>query len=881
MRYGLLIVLTLAMVLVMESLAGQTSRNVLILNSYHQGFKWTDEQTAGILESCSQPGSGVRFYIEHMGSKWAYDDAYFAKLQELYRIKHGAIRFDVIVATDNDAYNFLVQRREQLYGAVPVVFCGVNWINPESIPAGKGFTGVNEDADIEANFNLMLRLHPKTSDIYVIVDATTTGRIVRSRIEGIAPRYAPHVTVHFLQNITMREIVSTVSGLTPGSLVFLTIFQKDAAGENFEFSDCRRIADASAVPVYGLWDFYLGYGIIGGMLTSGAAQGEAAGTLARRILLGEPAESIPVVMISPNRYRFDFRAMNRFGVPLRSLPPDSEVLNQPSPLYSFSKKTVWAAALFFAVLVVFIVVSYVNIHRRYEAERRYQLLVDNLTVGVYRTTPDPDGRFLQVNPAMVTMFGYASLEEFHAIKVRDIYPDQETRARILSELSADGSIRDRELVMRRKDGSPVWVSLSAALIRDERGRVVSIDGVAQDVTERHRLETELRHAQKMEAIGTLASGIAHDFNNALGGIVGVLSLMDRSLADDATLPPDKLRTYHGIMRQSAEKATVMVQRLLTLSRKREVTCSHVDLASLIDHVVALLNGVVDKSVTISFMRPDEPLVVLADAPALEQMFLNLGINAGHAMTLMRARRDDWGGTLQMTLGGLRPDRFFRKQHPEARAERYGMITVCDSGVGMTPEIIAKIFDPFFTTKGEQLGTGLGLSMVRTIVAEHEGFLDVYSEPGVGTTFKVYLPLSSGNPDEIAPSAGVHSCGQGMVLVVDDEPIMRETAAEILESCGFRVISAENGEEGIAVFRKHQEEIRVVLLDIAMPVMSGPSAFRELRAIAPALPVVVTSGFSQDRRIDDLKAMGADGFVEKPYTYDSLVGAITAAMRSGR
>lgn len=879
MRYCLLIILALSTVLRAEPLSAQPTRNVLILNSYHQGFKWTDEQTAGIIAACSAQRGSVRFYIEHMGSKWAYSETYFSRLEELYRLKYASTHFDVIAATDNDAYNFLVARRDELFGSVPVVFCGVNWVNPQNIPSERGFTGVNEDADIEANFNLMIRLHPETSDIYVVVDETTTGRIVQSRIQNLSLRYDPRVRIHLLQYVTMSEIEATVSGLSRGSLVFLTIFQKDAAGENYEFSDCRRIADASAVPVYGLWDFYLGYGIIGGMLTSGAAQGEAAGALVRRILDGESASAIPVILKSPNRFRFDHQALMRFGLSVHSLPAGSDILNQPSPFYSFSKKTVWAAILFLVVLSVFIIVSYVNIHRRYEAERRYQVLVDNLTVGVYRTSADPDGSFLQVNPAMIAMFGYASPEEFNTLRVSDIYPDPETRVRVLEELRKEGAIRDRELMMRRKDGSLIWVSLSAVLIRDERGKAVSIDGVAQDVSERHRLESELRHAQKMEAIGTLASGIAHDFNNALGGIVRVLSLMERSLGDSAMLPPAKLRTYHDIMRQSVDKATVMVQRLLTLSRKREVSCSHVDLASLIDHVVALLEGVIDKSVAITFVHPAQAVVVYADSSVLEQVFLNLGINAGHAMTVMRTRRDDWGGALQIALTELSPDRFFRKQHPEAIAERYGVITVSDSGVGMTPEIIAKIFDPFFTTKGEQMGTGLGLAMVRTIVAEHEGFIDVYSEPGAGTTFKVYLPLSGGTPDSNKAAGGVHSCGEGVILVVDDEPVMRETALEILESCGFRVLCAENGEEGIAVFRIHCAEIRAVLLDIAMPVMSGPAAFRELRAIDPALPVVITSGFSQDRRIDDLKGMGADGFIEKPYTYDRLVGAITAAIRT--
>ncbi len=268
-------------------------KNVLILNSYHQGYKWTDDETQGALTGLDPVRNDFKVVIEYMGTKWAYAEPYFEQLRGTYKYKFQGIRFDMIIATDDDAFNFLKRNRDELFPNTPVVFCGVNWFKPESVPAGfKGYTGVNEDADIPATLDLMLNLHPGAKKVYVVTDMTTTGKTVHAQFEGIVPKYKDRVSFTFLDDMDMSEILDTVGKLGNDSLVLMTIFQKDKAGTFYEFSESTSlISKSSRVPFYGLWDFNLGFGIMGGMLTSGYNQGKTAGEAAVRILKGEKADA--------------------------------------------------------------------------------------------------------------------------------------------------------------------------------------------------------------------------------------------------------------------------------------------------------------------------------------------------------------------------------------------------------------------------------------------------------------------------------------------------------------------------------------------------------------------------------------------------------------
>jgi ABC-type uncharacterized transport system substrate-binding protein len=347
----LLFCLVFMLTVLVSSVASAATKNVLLMHSFHTGYKWTDDITRGVLETLN--GKDVKIYIDFLDAKRNTGDAYLKALDDFYPAKFKNITFDVIIVADDDALAFMRRNRDKLFPKVPIVFCGINWFTEEKIAGLKQVTGVNEDADIQATVDLMLQLHPATKKIYVVVDSTTTGKIIVEKMNQVIPKYKGKQEFIYLQDMEIEKILETVSKLKNDSLVLMTVFQQDKAGKFFEFSESTSlISEKSAVPMYGLWDFNLGYGIVGGMLTSAAEQGKAAGLMANRILKGESVDAIKVLMESPNKYMFDYKQLTRFGIDRSKLPPKSTVINEPGANYSLSKTTVWSVGVLVILLAL-------------------------------------------------------------------------------------------------------------------------------------------------------------------------------------------------------------------------------------------------------------------------------------------------------------------------------------------------------------------------------------------------------------------------------------------------------------------------------------------------------------------------------------------------
>jgi PAS domain S-box-containing protein len=405
------------------------------------------------------------------------------------------------------------------------------------------------------------------------------------------------------------------------------------------------------------------------------------------------------------------------------------------------------------------------------------------------------------------------------------------------------------------------------------GMVIRMD----DITENTIKDIQLRQAQKMETIGTLAGGLAHDFNNMLGAILGTLSLLKYRLTEKNSIQPEQIMDSLEIIEVSANRAADMVQRLLTLSRQQKLLPASIDLNMTLANIIKICHTTFDKCVEIVSVPAPGPAMVYADPTQMEQVLLNLCINAYHAMTIMRDEKDRRGGRLVTTLEKTEVDRPFCEIHPDAEETRYWKLSVSDTGVGMDSQTIAKIFDPFFTTKKKETGTGLGMSMVYNIIRQHRGFIDIDSEPGIGTVISVYLPCyETGVSETIPREEKVIRPGEGLILIIDDEKIMSSTAKSILEQCGYRAITSENSVEAIDIYTRHRGEIKAVLLDLVMPVLSGEEVFIELKKINPDVKVILTSGYRKDERIERALKLGVSFFIQKPYTFERLADAIKEA-----
>ncbi|HEY9160612.1 MAG TPA: 7TM diverse intracellular signaling domain-containing protein [Desulfomonilia bacterium] len=394
--------------------------------------------------------------------------------------------------------------------------------------------------------------------------------------------------------------------------------------------------------------------------------------------------------------------------------------------------------------------------------------------------------------------------------------------------------------------------------------------LADDITELEKKEQQLRHMQRMETLGTLAGGIAHDFNNALMGIVSPLSLVQYIRRKDKPIDPAYLDKQLLIMEESSNRAIDMVRRLLAISRKQEFSYVPVDLNSSIKHVINICESSLDKRIEIMESVYSEPAIVFADKTQMEQMLLNLCINAAHAMTTMRGPEEPAGGKLSVEIEKIYADSRFCAAHPEAAIGDYWMVSVTDTGVGIPEELFSKIFDPFFTTKKVQEGTGLGLAMVYGIVKEHKGFITVYSEPGIGSRFNVFLPVYLGKKTMETEAEIDESVFKGeLILVVDDDRLSLKSICEMLDLIGLRTITASDGEEAVDLFRRHYKDIAVVMLDMNMPLRSGRETYLEMKKVDNGVKVIISSGYAKDNRIEALIALGVRAFIPKPYSIGKL------------
>ncbi len=409
-----------------------------------------------------------------------------------------------------------------------------------------------------------------------------------------------------------------------------------------------------------------------------------------------------------------------------------------------------------------------------------------------------------------------------------------------------------------------------------KGLVIRID----DISKMEEKEIQLRQAQKMESIGTLAGGLAHDFNNVLGGIMCIISLLKYKLIKYHEIKEDLLIDHLNTMEEAGIRAKDMIQQLLSLSRKQELNFRQIDLNQSLKNTINLCSNSFDKSIELKVNYHIEPAYISADSTQIEQVLLNLFVNASHAMTIMRKPVEKQGGTLSSEITQLHVDKYFCETHSEAVSGiTYWKISIADTGIGMNSTIAAKIFDPFYSTKEKGKGSGLGLAMTYNIVHQHKGFIDLYSEEGLGSIFSVYFPkLEKGSEIENHVAEETIPEGKGLILIIDDEQIIRDSASNILATCGYDIIVSDNGEDGIQLYKDKRNEIVLVLLDMVMPKISGKDTYIELKKIKPDLRVLLSSGFKMDDRVQAVINLGVNGFIQKPYTLKELAVEVNRILK---
>ena len=491
-----------------------------------------------------------------------------------------------------------------------------------------------------------------------------------------------------------------------------------------------------------------------------------------------------------------------------------------------------------------------------ESEERYRNLVESSpdTIAIHS-----EGKIVFINPAGAKLLGATNPEQLIGKEIMDfVHPDYresvKERLQQMKEEKEDVPLIEEKFV--RLDGSVIDVEVAATPFIHQGKHGMQI--IVRDITEKKKYETQFLRAQRLESIGTLASGIAHDINNILTPMMLSLELLQEKITDKGS------QKLLNALERSTQRGASLVKQIQSFAKGLEGERVDLQVSHLISEITQIAKETFPRSIEIRIDISKDLWTISGDATQLHQVLMNLCVNARDAMPD--------GGILRISTENIFIDENYARMNIDAKVDQYIVITVSDTGTGIPPEIMDRIFDPFFTTKQHGKGTGLGLSTALGIVKSHGGFMNVYSEVGKGTVFKVYLPVvMTIEEQKVKKEQPELLRGHGeSILVVDDESMIREITCSILEKHGYKVLMANDGIEAIALFFQHKEEIKLVLIDMMMPIMDGPASIKELRTVNPDIKIIGVSGLTEKDKLAEVSDIHLHAFLTKPYTAEILL-----------
>ncbi len=858
-------------------------KEILYINSYQNGYGWSDEIMEGVRNALAdQDAYSIDLQIEFLDSKKHYDQTIKQLLYELYKYKFKDERFDIIIVSDNVAFDFILEYGEELFPGTPVVFCGVNDLKDGALSGRNNITGVLENFDLRSNLELVAALHPKAKRMIVVGDRSVTSQAIANQVREQLKEWREPLTVEYWEDFSLDEILRRVETLPSDSFLFFIPFYKGKSGRTLSANEVMRaIADHSEIPIYSAWQFLVGGGMVGGKVLSGYQQGELAAGMALQILSGVSPSSIPIIKETKQSYVFDYNALKRHGINESRLPPGSEIENKPYYFFRLDPHLFWTIIAAASLLTMAVLFLAINIARRRRAEERIrsqldflQLLLDNLPQLVF--WKDNSLRYVGANKAFARFFQIADPSEVMGKTNAELMPDWweyvEMAEKLDREAIATGKPRQRvRWSFRNRQGEPSWLEMTKAPLRDERGRIVGVLSLAEDVTGKEMLEEQLRQAQKFEALGALAGGLAHDFNNILTSIINSTELALLDIPEDSRTAEDLRRALRASRRGSG-----LARQLLTYSRPSREGFRSVDLRPAVREALGLFRASLPGNVRLVEDIAETPVMCLADPDQIHQVLMNLCANAWQALR-------GASGTIKvgLSLVSLSEEECRRLALPEGV---YAHIVVEDDGPGIAPEIMDKIFDPFFTSRRREGGTGLGLAVVYGAVRNHGGSITAASGPGQGAAFSIHLPCAKESleplgADEPAPK------GRGeRILFVEDDPSQLELIPRILANAGYAVRTAENAAQALKILETAEKDASgrafdLVVTDFDMPGKTGFELADILLERAPDMPVLVVTGRTQDmaaaRRPENVREI-----LLKPYDSRSIAAAIRRVLDGG-
>lgn len=504
-----------------------------------------------------------------------------------------------------------------------------------------------------------------------------------------------------------------------------------------------------------------------------------------------------------------------------------------------------------------------------EAEKKYRSIYENAPAGIFQVTMD--GRILNANPAMAEIFGYASIEELQTIMTdteNRLFPSQKQRGAIWSQLEEKEAILDQEVQFLKKNKEAIWISSSIRLHRDEAGNPLHLEGFIVDITERKHLEEQLRQAAKMEAVGNLVGGVAHDFNNLMTAVIGYGDILLNSLQ-----PDNPQRAAAEAIKRAGETAAALTHRLLAFSRKQIVQPVVLNLNVVVADTGKMLHRMLREDIELIIRSDPDLRHIVTDPGQIEQVIINLAVNARDAMPS--------GGKLIIETANTSLDEVYCRNHVNVLPGLYVMLAVSDTGCGMDAETLSHIFEPFFTTKARGKGTGLGLATIYGIVKQSSGHIWSYSEPGKGSTFKIYFPASDLETSEVSVLSEEKELrrGAGTIMVAEDNTVVRELVEAILEEQGYTVLSSDCGQTCLRLLGESKEPVDLLLTDVVMPDMNGKVLFQQANEQFPGLKAIFMSGYTDNVIARHNVLEKGVNFIQKPFTVKALISIVQKVMEA--
>ena len=829
---------------------------------------------------------------------------------------------DLIFCSDDDALSFLLKFKERLFEQVPVVFCGVNNLDVQSDLDRKRYIGVFEKKEIIPNLALLKKIIPHPGKILFLGDNSSTHQAIAQTIIADIASQLPEQKYAILANDSLSYLTNQLQLYKEG-IIFLTTIGgiKDENSVVIPLKNTlNAIVSAGNFIIISMEDAYLEEGILGGYVTSGFSQGKEAANLAVQVLQGNSPASIPLVEESPNQYMFNYPQLKKIGLAISQLPENTIILNRSQSFYDLYKYRIWSAFLFiiFQTLVIFALVQ--NIRKRKKAETSLQkaskdlekrviertleltetntnlnnevkerqraeknlesqnrlmsTLLDNLQVGVFMVEA-PTGKPLLANSRAKELLGRDIMsgadittlaEVYRAYKLRteELYPEDQMP--IVRAISGEKHSIDDMFVVH-PDGSRVFLEVFGSPVKDKQGTVIASLVSFSDITDRVqteekrlRLEEDLRQAQKMESIGTLAGGIAHDFNNILSAIIGYTELSLYEATNGSTLENNLQEVF-----TAGTRARDLVKQILAFARQSDEEQKPIQLYTIAKEVLKLIRSTIPTTIEVKENIKSHSLI-MGNPSHVHQVLMNLCSNAAQAM-------EDAGGILEVVLTDVEHNDQSPLPISDLKPGNYIKLAVSDNGPGISPDIIGSIFEPYFTTKGVGKGTGMGLALTHGIIESYGGKITVDSELGKETVFSIYLPITKKRVDhrpyeKEKPPAGIES-----ILFVDDELAIANMGRQLLERLGYRVTARTSSVEALELFRSKPNDFDLVITDMTMPNMTGDQLAVELMKMRSDIPVILCTGYSNKISEEIAKEIGIKAFAYKPIVNPDLAETI--------